>query len=145
MVYAQLVLRAGQSLSVASPILDNAIVASYFMWFLKRDVAPVFLRNYWSVWDDKTWIFTIAWLRCIYSIFCNLVTFRACIKIVIPFGLIGIYEFSRSLSDLSFQFCQTVIRGLHSSLIVATWSRFFRKKRIVTSIGRNTNIVQFNI
>jgi len=34
MVYAQLVLRAGQSLSVASPILNNAIVASYFMCFM---------------------------------------------------------------------------------------------------------------
>ncbi|KYN44947.1 hypothetical protein ALC56_00599, partial [Trachymyrmex septentrionalis] len=37
--------------------------------------------------------------------------------------LIGVYEFLWSLSGPSFQFCQTVSRGLHSSLIDANRSR----------------------
>ncbi|EGI59942.1 hypothetical protein G5I_11879 [Acromyrmex echinatior] len=40
---------------------------------------------------------------------------QACIKVVIPSWLIGVYEFSRNLSGPSFQFCQTVIRRLHSN------------------------------
>ena len=40
------------------------------------------------------------WWCTLYNVFCNLITFRACIKAVISSGLIGIYEFSRSLFGL---------------------------------------------
>ena len=83
--------------------------------------------------------FLLLRLRCIYNVFCNLVSFRACIKVVIPSELIGIYEFSRSLSGPSFQFCQTIIRRLRSNFADANHSRDVEpKKRIVASIGRNT-------
>ncbi|EGI63510.1 hypothetical protein G5I_08110 [Acromyrmex echinatior] len=45
---------------------------------------------------------------------------------------------SQSLSSPSFQFCQTVIRRLRSSLADANHSRDVEpKKRIVTSVGHN--------
>jgi len=130
-------LRAGQPLSFASLIWDSVTVGSYsmrFMIFLGatwRLKFPIFLRNCWSVWD-KAWIFTyfIAWLRCIYNVFCNLVTFRACIKIVSPSGLIDVYEFSRSLSffsDLSNRY-----QRAHSNLvdaIIATWTPILLKEK----------------
>jgi len=52
-----------------------------------------------------------------------ILSFRACIKVVISSGLIDVYEFSRSLFGSSFQICQTVIRGLHSNLIDNNHSR----------------------
>ena len=70
--------------------------------------------------------------------------FRVCIKVIIPSGLIGVYEFSRNLSDPSFQFCQTVIRSLRLSLADTNHSRDMEpKKRIVASVGRN-NITVYN-
>ncbi|EGI68719.1 hypothetical protein G5I_02594 [Acromyrmex echinatior] len=45
------------------------------------------------------------------------------VKVAIPSGLIGIYDFSWSLSGPSFQFCQTVIKRLRSSLADANHSR----------------------
>ncbi|EGI70763.1 hypothetical protein G5I_00418 [Acromyrmex echinatior] len=69
------------------------------------------------------------------------VSWNACIKVVIPSGLIGIYEFSRSLSGSSFQFCQIVIRRLRSSLADPNHSRDVEpKERIVAYVGRNNSI-----
>ncbi|EGI67288.1 hypothetical protein G5I_04138 [Acromyrmex echinatior] len=52
---------------------------------------------------------------------------RAYIKVVIPSGLIGIYDFSRSLSGPFFQFCQTLSEG--SSLADANHSRDVEPKK----------------